>query len=315
MLARPEVVDVDPGIKASSAEAGLEIAVALVNLMPALAVRAVTRQYERLLVPAAGSARVRLHVFTMGGGEGAEDISSLWARSFDALIVTGAEPRAEMITEEPCWPVLARLADWAGAHTISAMWSCLAAHAAVFHLDGIRRQNLGAKLSGVFHCETVAGQDIFGTRKRRWVVPHSRHNTVDEAEIAARGYSVLARGPRVGADSFVKQRHNSLFVFMQGHPEYAADTLLREYSRDLGRFLAGGPAYPEMPEGYFDAQTQAALTALRERIMRDPQRARQADIGQCLMRPPVDYWREAAAGLYAGWMSYVAARKPMMIAS
>jgi hypothetical protein len=33
------------------------------------------------------------------------------------------------------------------------------------------------------------------------------------------------------------------------------------------------------------------------------------------MRPPVDYWREAAAGLYAGWMSYVAARKPMMIAS
>jgi len=314
LLAEPDIAELGPdgGVVAVGAARG--IAVALVNLMPALAAPAITRQYERLLMLAAGSACVRLTVFAPGGGGGAEDISGLWGRSFDALIVTGAEPRAAVMTEEPYWPVLAELADWAGAHTVSVIWSCLAAHAAVFHLDGIMRRRLGDKLSGVFACETAADQGIFGAAPRQYVVPHSRYNTLDEAALTARGYTVLARGPRVGADCFVKQHHNSLFVFLQGHPEYAADTLLREYSRDVGRFLAGGATHPHVPEGYFDPESEAALAVLRERMMREPKGALVAEIGECLVRPPVDGWRNAAAGLYAGWLSYVAARPPVGVA-
>jgi homoserine O-succinyltransferase len=311
LLAEPEVSEVGLDTRAVSAGTGREITVALVNLMPALAAPAITRQYEQLLMLAAGSARVRLQVFAPGGGGGAETMSALWARSFDALIVTGAEPRAAVMTEEPYWPVLAKLADWAGTHTISVIWSCLAAHAAVFHLDGLMRRRLGAKLSGLFACEAADGQEIFGAASRHYVVPHSRYNTLDEAALTACGYTILARGPRVGADRFVKQHHDSLFVFLQGHPEYAADTLLREYSRDVGRFLAGGQGHPRMPEGYFDAETEAALVALRERMMREPKAARVAEIGECLVRRPIDGWRDAAAGFYADWLSYVAARQPV----
>jgi homoserine O-succinyltransferase/O-acetyltransferase len=35
---------------------------------------------------------------------------------------------------------------------------------------------------------------------------------------------------------FVKY-NRSLFVLLQGHPEYDSATLLREYRRDVGRFL------------------------------------------------------------------------------
>ena len=42
---------------------------------------------------------------------------------------------------------------------------------------------------------------------------------------------MLSRSPVAGADLFIKQR-KSLFVFLQGHPEYDPGSLLREYQRD-----------------------------------------------------------------------------------
>jgi len=54
---------------------------------------------------------------------------------------------------------------------------------------------------------------------------------------------------------FVKER-KSLFLFFQGHPEYDADSLPREYRRDVGRFLRSErESYPGMPKGYFDEAT------------------------------------------------------------
>ena len=59
---------------------------------------------------------------------------------------------------------------------------------------------------------------------------------------------------------FTKQA-GSLLVFFQGHPEYEDTTLLREYRRDVGRFLRGQQAhYPTLPHGYFPP---AALELLR----------------------------------------------------
>ena len=70
----------------------------------------------------------------------------------DGLIVTGAEPIADASAEEPYWRELTDVIDWAEANTRSTIWSCLAAHAAVLHLDGIERHRLAAKCSGVYDC-------------------------------------------------------------------------------------------------------------------------------------------------------------------
>ena len=72
------------------------------------------------------------------------------------MIVTGAEPIAATLPDEPYWNDLTDVIDWAETNTRSAIWSCLAAHAAVLHLDGIERQRLERKCSGVYDCRKVA---------------------------------------------------------------------------------------------------------------------------------------------------------------
>src|SRR5882672_12961478 len=119
--------------------------IGLVNNMPDGALEATERQFLTLLNEAADhgiSARVTL--FALPGVPrtdlGRHHLSSygrigeLWERSLDGLIVTGTEPRAANLQDEPYWADLARLVEWAMQNSSSAIWSCLAAHAAVLHL-------------------------------------------------------------------------------------------------------------------------------------------------------------------------------------
>src|SRR6202022_3266628 len=101
----------------------------------------------------------------------------------------------------------------------------------------------------------------------RWGVPPSRYNELPEDALASSGYRILSRLSGTGADMFVKQR-KTLFLFVQGHLEYDPGALLREYRRDVRRFLAGEKDnYPEMPCGYFDNYAAAALAAFRRRAL------------------------------------------------
>ena len=73
------------------------------------------------------------------------------------------------------------------------------------------------------------------------------------------GYQVLTRSPEIGVDLFIKPGPAPA-LFFQGHPEYAAETLLREYLRDVGRFLRGEQElHPAPPSGYFDDGTLQVL--------------------------------------------------------
>ena len=49
----------------------------------------------------------------------------------EILIVTGTEPRAPVLTEEPYWQHFVQLLSFAREHTVASIWSCLAAHGAV----------------------------------------------------------------------------------------------------------------------------------------------------------------------------------------
>ena len=140
--------------------------------------------------------------------------------------------------QEPYWRELTALFDWAEARTFSTVLSCLAAHASVLHRDGIVRRRLAAKCSGVFATQVVGQHEIVEGFGSTSFTPHSRWNGLDEDELAAKGYLTLTRSDRAGVDIFVKEA-GSLQVFLQGHPEYDADTLAREYRRDLLRFLRG----------------------------------------------------------------------------
>jgi len=235
-----------------------------------------------------------------------EPISALWDSDVAGLIVTGTEPKAARFEDEAYWPALAQLIDWAEDRTVSTIWSCLASHAAAYRLDGIEREPLDGKMFGVFDCDKAADHPLVAG-PARWCVPHSRFNTVPEADLQRAGYRILSRSPEAGVDMFVRER-NSLFVFLQGHPEYDATALFGEYRRDVRRFLAGeSEHYPDLPHGYFTADAREALLAFRERAESASDNALLEEfpagaVGAQLSAP----WRDAATRLYANWLSYVA---------
>jgi len=293
------------------------IEIGLVNNMPDAALRATERQIRSLLDRSCGDLHFNLRVYTLPemprsemGRELARnyrDIAELWKTPLDGIIVTGTEPRSEDLRDEPYWYTLTRLMEWADEHTTSSIWSCLAAHAALLHMDGIHRQRLDQKRFGVFECTRETNHFLTQGLPERLSMPHSRWNELAVDDLVAAGYSVLTRSAEAGADAFMKQRR-SLFLFFQGHPEYDADTLLLEYRRDIGRYLRRErETYPTAPRGCFDGPVLQGVQMLRLLAAQHRDEATLAAFPLALATNHAENtWRETAAALYRNWLQYLA---------
>ncbi|HUZ34075.1 MAG TPA: homoserine O-succinyltransferase [Xanthobacteraceae bacterium] len=296
------------------------LVIGLVNNMPDTELGNTEKQFGDLLDAASSGLPVRLRLLALPEvprsdagraqiSERYEDLAALADKHIDGLIVTGTEPRAPSLTEEPFWPAFTRLVDWAQEHTLSTIWSCLAAHAAILYLDGIERHAFPGKLSGVFKCEKSADHDLVESQPSEWFVPHSRHNGLAEDMLAARGHRILLRSPETGPDMFVRQSR-SLFLFLQGHPEYDRHALHREYRRDVGRFLRGrSDGYPEIPHGYFDADTTEVLAKFRARALRNRSPELLAEFPGIPDAAIVHSWHAAAVALYRQWLACLYAER------
>ncbi|KJC51428.1 homoserine O-succinyltransferase [Bradyrhizobium sp. LTSP857] len=296
---------------------GAELSIGLINNMPDPALKATERQFMKLLQAAAGPRRIRFHCFSlpsvMRSPEAKwhveseySDLSDLKRQKFDGLIVTGAEPVAPELDQEPYWRDLTDLVDWAKTNTRSTIWSCLAAHAAVLHLDRIERQRLPAKCHGIFDCDAVTGDSLTREAPAPFKISHSRLNEVTERDLTQAGYQVLTRSVRAGVDIFVRQ-YASRFVFFQGHPEYDALSLQREYLRDIGRYLARErEIYPAVPVSYFDAPTEERLARFEKRARHQRHPALTNELPALNLRGDIAAG-SAAAALFRNWLRDLAA--------
>jgi homoserine O-succinyltransferase/O-acetyltransferase len=295
--------------------------IGLVNNMPDAATLATERQFSNLLAAASGRFDVRLHLFALSEvprsyaarnalSQSYGDARELRRTRLDALIVTGAEPVAPELAQEPYWRALTELIDWADANTFSTILSCLAAHAGVQHLDGVARRALVTKCSGIFAFDAIARHPLLAGLEGGLSAPHSRRNGLDREELLGRGYQVLTYRADAGVDVFVKQKR-SLLVFLQGHPEYGDESLAREYRRDMGRFLQGEQnAPPAIPANYFPSEVERSLAAFGERATRERRPALMREFPEAGAFGPGDApWRKAAAQLYGNWLALIAERK------
>jgi len=291
-----------------------------VNNMPDAAVFATEAQFRRLIDVACagrpveikllcleGVPRTRAVVMRMQGRYGR--FSPKDQEPLDGLIVTGAEPRAPRLTDEPYWAALGSLVDWARLNTTSTIFSCLAAHAAVLHLHGIDRRRLARKVSGVFPVRAETDHPLIAGGGAERLVPHSRLNGLSPRALRAHGYEILTRSGRIGVDAFIRD-DKSLFVFLQGHPEYDAATLLLEYQRDLRRFVRGDqPSPPQVPTGYFHGATSAALREIRARAVVRPSETALSESAAIMARkPPQAPWSVWSERLYSNWIDLLTAR-------
>ena len=315
----PLLVDT-PSSSGQASPAGVAtIEIALLNNLGDAGLKGGERQFVEILSAAAGPDPVRLRFFSLPGivrGPEASaridvhytNFADLMQSRVDGLIVTGCEPCAESLPQEPIWRSLTEVIDWAEHNTRSTLFSCLAAHAAVLHLDGVDRRRLARKCSGVFTVDRVGDHPLLAGIRAPLVVPHSRWNGLDEQELGAAGYDILTRSDDTGVDMFVKQ-WRSLFVFLQGHPEYDEDALRGEYRRDVLRFMNGSsPTYPDMPLNYFSEALAADLRGFQAAVMRDP--ATPMPFPLKLRGTRSRRWRRALAiGLFRNWLNHLRAAR------
>jgi homoserine O-succinyltransferase len=308
--------------------------IGLVNNMSDAALESTERQILKLFDAAAKDVIVRLSLFSLADFPRSEvgqrhlkrrhyfGDAELWKSKLDALIVTGAEPRAPDLDQEPYWGSLTNVFDWAETNTLSTACSCLAVHAAVLHMDRIGRHSLGEKCFGIFHCDKVTNHGLMDDVASSFPMPHSRWNDVAENDLSDSGYTILSKSYRAGVDTFMKKRGGCLFVFFQGHPEYEAWTLLSEYRRDIERYLRRErDHYPAMPSGYFNPAVSKTFAVFQDKALssRTPELLAELQTAQ-LGTGLTDPWRSEAALIYRNWLNYLLAKKagsaqPNLVAS
>jgi homoserine O-succinyltransferase/O-acetyltransferase len=297
------------------------VSIGLINNMPDGALEATERQFRSLLESASSGIEIRLTLYSLPGihrsGKAERHVErfyssadSLLNAELDGLIVTGREPLAPNLPEEPYWDSFTRILEWARYNTYATVWSCLAAHAALLHLDGIDRIKSQKKHCGVFEFERVDDHPLMAATPPRLMLPHSRWNGLPEEALRSSGYKVLTRAADIGVDTFVKQ-YKSLFVFFQGHPEYEADTLLLEYRRDVGRYLREETnAYPLIPRGYFDSQTSLSLARIADECMSRSRRDVMDEVSDVLGNLSIESaWHATATSIFRNWLDHICAEK------
>ena len=292
--------------------------VALVNNMPEAAFEETHHEFSRLLHAGARAQQVELRCYRIPSvdtgcthlgpiAETYRDLDELYRYPPDALVITGTEPVMCEITDERYWDALATLLCWAEANVPSTLLSCLAAHGALRALDQVNRVRLLQKRSGVYP-QTVNQSHPLGRGLGRVVAfPHSRWNTVPAEAVRSAGYEIVVG--TMGEEWTVAAREHAgrVLVLVQGHPEYEPTMLLREYRRDMRRWVEGlMPAPPRFPVCYLDPEGDEILrewSALAEGQV--PVEWSQAFPTDALAHHVVSSWRDAGVQLFRNWMEQV----------
>lgn len=248
-----------------------ELHIGLLNMMPDAALAATERQFFRLVGESNPIAQFHMHPFTLAeiprGTDAThyiqqyyEDFSDIEKGGLDALIITGANVTQPNLEQEAFWQPLTRVLDWANDNVTSVLCSCLATHAAIQYFHGIPRNYMGDKRWGVFqHTVVNKTHPLVNDIDTLFDVPHSRYNEISREMFDRAKITILAESGEAGVHLAVSADQLRR-VYFQGHPEFDTISLLKEYKREVLRFLKRDREdYPPFPDNYFSATVKAIL--------------------------------------------------------
>ena len=194
-------------------------------------------------------------------------------RKFDGMVITGAPVEHLEFEDVSYWQELCRIMDWSRDHVHSTFHICWAAQAGLYYHYGIQKKQLPEKLFGVFphHPDYRRAILLRGFDDEFWV-PHSRHTTIDRADIEKiPGLKILASSEQAGV--YIVMNKEGRQIFVTGHSEYDPDTLEKEYLRDKNKGLPIA-----VPENYYPNDDDT--------------------------KPPLVRWRGHGNLLYSNWLNY-----------
>ena len=295
-----------------------ELHIGLLNMMPDAALEITERQFMRLVGNSNQIAQFYVHVFSVPGLDRSRKTAAYIDRYYttfeqvkqeglDALIITGANVANPSLDQENFWQPLTDVIEWARENVTSTLCSCLSTHALMKYFYQIDRAKRDTKKWGVFeHRVTQPEHPLLREINTRFDVPHSRWNSITREHFEQAGLTVLIQ-------SFDGEVHMAVspdqlrIVYFQGHPEYDINSLLKEYKRDLMRYLEGQNNQPPYPENYFPIEA-------REVAERYLQRAQLAlEKGEPIPPFPEDAilpcldntWGDTAKAIFNNWLGAV----------
>jgi len=240
-----------------------ELHIGLLNMMPDAALRVTERQFMRLIGNCNQIAQFFVYPFSVPGLGRSDEAKAyidqyyttfdvLRKDGLDALIITGANVTNPSLVDEPLWEPLKDVMSWARESVPSVLCSCLATHALLKHFHGIDRVRLPRKRWGVYsHRIDNPDHPLLRDINTRFDVPHSRFNAITADHFHETGHTVLAESPEGGVHLAVSADQFRV-IYFQGHPEYDTNSLLKEYVREVRRYLTGeSDEPPPYPEHYF----------------------------------------------------------------
>ncbi|ATX81210.1 homoserine O-succinyltransferase [Mariprofundus ferrinatatus] len=296
-----------------------ELHVGLLNMMPDAALIATEIQFMRLVGSCNQIAQFFVHPFTVDGLERSSEtreyidnyyqsFEEIKAMGLDALIITGANVTNPSLDQEPFWEPLREVINWAEESVTSVLCSCLATHALVKLLYHIDRKPMGGKLWGVYphrivHEEHPLLRDI----NTRFDVPHSRFNAIHREPMERAGLTILIESEVAGVHMAVSPDQYSI-VYFQGHPEYDTNSLLKEYKREVRRFVAGERSdYPPLPEHYFNSDAAAIAERHHHAVLKALAKDKEVPaFPEAHLEPLLDNtWRDTAKSIVNNWLGLV----------
>jgi len=296
-----------------------ELHIGLLNMMPDKALEATERQFFRLVGESNQIAQFYMHPFTLNeierGAEGRAHIEKYYLpfdaikeQGLDALIITGANVVGTELAQQAFWKPLIEIIDWAYENVTSTLCSCLATHAVMQFRYQQKRVPLPAKRWGVYsHRVVEKSHPLVAGVNTRFDVPHSRFNEVRRAQFEQAGLRILVES-ETGDVHLAVSEDGFRLVFFQAHPEYDAISLMKEYKREIGRYIHGETdVYPPFPENYFSLTCQSLLEEYQDRVDAVLAARQQAPaFPEHLIIPQLDNtWHDTAEAVINNWIGKV----------
>ena len=192
---------------------------------------------------------------------------------YDGFIITGAPVEKMDFEEVDYWDELTEIMEWSKTHVHSTFHICWGAQAGLYYHYGIQKHLLPKKLSGIYkHTVMHPKEPLFRGFDDEFFAPHSRYTGIDKQEILDHDVLYLMSNSEEAGPYIISARGGRQ-IFVLGHSEYDADTLAKEYGRDVNKGIN-----PDIPVNYFQDD--------------DPS------------KPPMVRWRSHAMLLYTNWLNY-----------
>jgi len=296
-----------------------ELHIGLLNMMPDAALTATENQFIRLVGASNQIAQFYVYPFAIPEQERGPaalehieqhyfDFDALKEQGLDALIITGANPVNPVLENESFWDPLMAIVEWANDNVASVLCSCLATHALVKSRHDIERQRLQRKQWGVYSHKIIAPEHpLTWEINTRFDAPHSRFNEVSEEQLEEAGLKVLVGSDDAGVHLAVSPDQFRA-VYFQGHPEYDAVSLLKEYKREVLRFVGDvRDTRPRFPENYFcNAASAIASGFLRAALKAKASGEAPPDFPETQLRALVDNtWGDTGKAIVNNWLGLV----------